>query len=391
MILKIFRKYAFYLPIILFGIIQCDKPKGVLDPNINFQPGVPVRVGPEKFNSTFSYYNTTPESPDGAKISYVKILSAQKDRYTKLLGELWICNADLSGHKMIAELNNFQVHNGVNAQWVDNNTIAYYDDEHIRVVDTKGNELIPAIQAADIGHAPYGKKILYSRISGETNFWTIYEYDISSGEITEIADASTFKDIVNHFSSADFYEMTEWKLIHLQYCPDGSKIALRLGVGPGGEIHNHLVTMNRGGGEIHFFGPKPMHFAWYDNSSIMGHDNQINDGMPNNYSARRWSLDTEYLETLAGPGNHLAASFSREFYASESWYGSNPVILKVFSKGKAKPIWQDTVSQDNITIWELGNHVNPSFSRDGKRIYFHNNIGPRKSQAWMVVIPDHSN
>jgi hypothetical protein len=145
--------------------------------------------------------------------------------------------------------------------------------------------------------------------------------------------------------------------------------------------------MNKSGGDIRFFGPKPMHFAWYDNESIMGHDNQINDRQPNDKSARRWSLDADYIETLAGPGNHLAASFNRELFASESWYGSDPVVLKIFRKGETKQFWFDKVG-DDIIVWELGNHVNPSFSRDGKRVYYHKNTGTRESQAWMVVVPD---
>jgi hypothetical protein len=131
-----------------------------------------------------------------------------------------------------------------------------------------------------------------------------------------------------------------------------------------------------------------MHFGWYDNSSIMGHDSGIDDGMPNDRSARRWSLKGEYLETLAGPGNHLAASFNRSLFASESWYGADPVILKVFLKGEKAPLWQSIVSADDFTIWKLGCHVNPSFSRDGKRLYYHKNIGVRKSQAYMVVLAD---
>jgi hypothetical protein len=388
--MKIFRKYMLYLPIVFFSTIQCEKFNSDGDPNIDFEPGEPVRVGPEDFNSTFSYYNTTPESPDGSMISYVKILSAQMNRYTKLSGELWICNADLTGHKMIAELNSFQVHNGVNAQWIDNKTIAYYHDEYIRVVNLKGKEQIPAIRASSIGHAPHDEKILFSHISEETGYWTIYECDINNGEITELADASTFKEVVNHFSIDNIRDMSDRKIIHLMYSPDGSKIALRLDLGNDGESGNHLVTMNKSGGDIHFFGPKPMHFAWYDNESIMGHDNQINDRKTNDKSARRWSLDAEFIETLAGPGNHLAASTDRELFASESWYGKDPVVLKIFKKGETKQFWFDYVG-DDITVWELGNHVNPSFSRDGKRVYYHKSVGPGQSQAWMVVIPDHSN
>jgi hypothetical protein len=385
--IRIPQKKILLLVIMCLFLIQCDLVEADQDPNAGFEPGVPVLVGPEGYNSTFSYYNTTPESPDGSLISYVKIISAQPDRYTYLKGELWVCNADLSNHKMIVELENFQVHNGVNAQWIDEKTIAYFDNGFIHVVNLNGKEVVPAIQAATIGHAPHDNKILYSDMNEETGYYTIYEYDVSRKKKTGIADASAFKEITSHFSSDDFDAMDKWKILHLMYSPDGSKIALRLSVGPGGENHKHLVTMNRNAEDICFFGPKPMHFAWYDNESIMGHDNQIDDGLVNDYSARRWTRDKAYIETLAGPGNHLAASVNRDFFASESWYGSNPVILKVFRSRETKSFWHDTVSHDDITVWELGNHVNPSFSRDGRRVYYHKNTGNHQSQAYMVVLP----
>ena len=103
------------------------------------------------------------------------------------------------------------------------------------------------------------------------------------------------------------------------YSPDGSKFTLRLDVDDDGENSKHVVTINKNGGDINYFGPKPMHFSCYDNSSIMGQDNQISDGFPNNKSTRRWSLNAEFIETLAGPGNRLAASSNRGLYANESW------------------------------------------------------------------------
>ena len=113
------KKIMILLVITCLCLIQCESIESKQDPNANFERGVPVSVGPDGYNSAFSYYNTSPESPGGSLISYVKIISAQPDRYTHLTGELWVCNADLSNHKMIVELKNFQVHNGVNAQWID--------------------------------------------------------------------------------------------------------------------------------------------------------------------------------------------------------------------------------------------------------------------------------
>ncbi|MCF8380778.1 MAG: hypothetical protein K9H49_14485 [Bacteroidales bacterium] len=120
----------------------------------------------------------------------------------------------------------------------------------------------------------------------------------------------------------------------------------------------------------------------------MGHDNQIDDGLANDFSARRWDLDGNVIETLAGPGNHLGVSGDNIYYASESWYQKNPVILSVYKKGETEPFWQDTVSTDHHTTWTLANHTNPSFSRDGKRVYYNKCVAPGKVQVYMAKLPD---
>lgn len=384
-----FRTCLLYLPMVLIAFIQCksNKMKTNTEQKSTLEIGVPIRIGPENLSSCYSYYNTSPESPDGKTILYIKILSEQTQRYDLMTGELWMCNADLTGHKKITDLTNFNTHNGVNAQWIDNNVIAYTIEGHIQIIDLDGKEITTPFKVFSIGHDAYHNKILYSAISDETKLYTIYEYDVAKNEHIQIADASTFKDIVDKFSISEIIEMKDRKIRHLMYSPDGLKIAFRIDVGDKGEMGNHLVTMNKNGGDIHYFGPKPMHFAWYDNASIMGHDNQIEDGLPNDKSARRWSLDTEYIETLAGPGNHLAASSNRSLIASESWYKEFPVILRVFRKGETKAFWEDNVSTDGTSVWKLGNHVNPAFSRDGKRVYYRKTSATGLSQAYMVILP----
>jgi hypothetical protein len=122
--------------------------------------------------------------------------------------------------------------------------------------------------------------------------------------------------------------------------------------------------------------------------SIMGHDNQIDDGMPNDKSCRRWDLEGNFIETLSGPGNHLGASFDKQLFASESWYRQNPIILSVFRKGNTTAFWKDTVSTDSNVTWTLGNHVNPSFSRDNKRVYFNKLSEDNQVQAYMAVLEE---
>ena len=353
-----------------------------------FGQGVPFLVGPEEQNSTFSFYNTSPESPDGNLIAYVKILTQQSSEYQSLNGELWVCDANLLNHQKVTNLDNFISHNGVEFQWIDNTRLVFFDDGLIKGVNLQGQPIFSPFSAFSIGREPKGNKFLYSKIASETNQYTIFEFDVSTNTSRFIANASNLTGITNYFTASQPRPLTDWRIRHLSYSPNGEKIAFRLDIGATTSTDRHVVTMNTNGQDIKFFGPQPMHFDWFDNSSIMGHDDIVNDGQPNDKSTRRWTLNGEFIETLAGPGNHLSANTNRSVFATESWYNSNPVILRAYKRGQTTPFWQQTVSVDDFTVWGWGNHVNPAFSRDGKRLYYHKNTAPGKSQAFMLVLPN---
>ncbi|PQV51528.1 WD40 repeat protein [Jejuia pallidilutea] len=386
---------SFLLFILTLALASCgkssntDKSSETKNNTINFseiKSGEPIRVGPKGCSSSFSYYNTTPENPEGSKIAYVTFNSIPKnDRNEKVNGGLWICNTNLSSHKKITNISNVEVHNGSKFQWVDNETIAYQDDS-IRMVNLNGKHLIPAFKG-HLGHHAYNKNILFSTNSKQTGLSTIYQKD-KVGNEKEIADVEDFKGLVDYFDSSNFKSLKKWSISHLQYAPNGQKIAFRLNVGPKTETYKHLVIFDLKTRKTTFFGPKPMHFSWYDNKSIMGHDNQIADGKTNDNTLRRWDLRTNYLETLGGSGNHLGASNDREYFASESWYGNDPVILKLYRHGDTTAFWQHVVSNDKYTTWNLAFHTNPSFSRDGKRLYFNKCVGSGVVKTFMVLIPD---
>jgi len=356
-----------------------------MESHTGLQPGVPVKVNFDEFNATFSYYNTTPENPDGSKIAYVKFLSfPAHDRSEKVPAEIWVCNSDLTGHQKLIRTKNIAVHNGARVQWIDNRTLAYEDDS-IRIIGLDGES--SAVMSGRIGHHPHNGRILYSAEDGESKLATIYEYNVRQQQRNVLGNALDFKAVAGLYPSGSLREAADFGILHLQYNPDGGSIAFRLDIGPSNEHYRHLVTMNYDKGNIRFFGPKPMHFAWYDNESIMGHDNQIDDSMPDDKSGRRWDLNRNYIEILSGTGNHLGASDDRLYYASESWYQESPVILSVFRKGETKAFWQDTVSTDKHTTWTLANHTNPSFSRDGKRLYYNKCVAPGVVYTYMVVLP----
>ncbi len=379
-------KIFFGLLIILMSFSFCNQKKGGNKISDKLESGVPYLVGTTDYNTSFSYYNTTPESPDGSKIAYTKFLSSPKnDRSEKVPAEIWVCNADLTGHEKVTDLNDMAVHNGARVQWLDNYSFAYEDDS-IRAINLEGLHLIKAVKGK-LGHETFQGKILYSADDTETHLSTIYEYDIQNKQISKLGDVMDFKEITSLYPSDNLREVSDFNILHLQYNGDGKKIAFRLDIGPKNEKYKQLVVMNADGTDIRYFGPKPMHFSWFDNESIMAHDNQIDDNMPNDKRARRWDLERNVIETLSGTGNHLGASPNREFYASESWYGKNPVIFSIYKRGQTEAFWQDTISQDHHTMWKLAYHANPSFSRDSKRVYYNKCVAPGKVYGYMVILP----
>jgi len=81
----------------------------------------PKKVVNDNSHSGYGYYNTCPESPNGQKIAYTKMLNySGSDRSAEFPAELWICNRDLSGHEKIFNISKCSNHNFSTNVWIDN-------------------------------------------------------------------------------------------------------------------------------------------------------------------------------------------------------------------------------------------------------------------------------
>ncbi|MEX2632835.1 MAG: hypothetical protein WD267_02295 [Balneolales bacterium] len=271
--------------------------------------------------TALSYFNTTPESPDGQRIVYMKFDTNTETSKQKNPGSLWVFDKNTQRHHEICRVNWLPTpHNAAMAQWVDDRHIAFMEGHHVKVVEIDDGNIIMGPVKGHIGHTSHQKKILLN-LDEDDGPWEqgVYQIDVFTGERRLIIRP---KDFVNYAErmGMETDPVEEWKTLHAQWSPNGKKIALRLDVKKDGtEKERILVSLNTDGSVIRIFGPKPMHFLWFDNHTFLGHDHQVDDGQPNNRSLRRWDQDGKFVETLAGPGNHLGAAPGRWWFASESW------------------------------------------------------------------------
>ncbi len=330
------------------------------------------------------------ESPDGKLIVYAMKKSLD-DMETKIM----LCNGDLTNHRHIFTVNCGN-HNGPSATFTDNSTIVFRDSVNnlpvFRIMDINSGKIKYEICAkeshcAENGKYPFslssefaGKNPDYPEIGGSG----IYILDIASGKITLAATEKDICDMVRaHGLTAT--ERTA-SVSHVQLNPSGTSVMMRLGV-PECPVFGALGCIDLDTGKTHIIPDKPVHQLWYDDNTYMA-TRQFNRGkiieMETSYIAR-FSKDGEELEVLGGISNHMDGSPDRKFFAGDRCYPDYPPNVYLYKKGSKKPIAEFEIPNEQETVWKKQVHPNPSFSRDGKRLYFNR---PRKGGGTEAVFAD---
>ncbi|ANH83573.1 hypothetical protein A8C56_23675 [Niabella ginsenosidivorans] len=342
-------------------------------------PGKEHQVGPDGMSAVFSFYNTSPESPDGKTLVYVRCKKEPYGREEFVPGELWVCDRDLKNHRKLTDINGTVAHNGVEAQWIDNKRIAFFDKGRIRIVDAQSGKdlLTKKITGAGLGHYPYENKIMYNIYSGEGDGAPgIYELDCNTFETKRILTNTEIAKVPlpANLPAEKIAAVKDWRALHCQYSPDGKKIAFRLDVGPFEEDQLQGIC-NRDGSGLKIM-TQTLHSIWYDNGSMIGHLRYEKDGkkpedLKQRFTLVRVDLDGNMLQRNMTPrGNHLGVSPDRKWFASETFYQTNPVVFKLYPNGHPEKAIEIARYNPYDVVWKRRFHVNPAFSRDGKRLYY---------------------
>ena len=322
---------------------------------------IPVYEGPE--TTSFGIFGTSPESPDGKRICYTRYPHFPSKGETKAAeGELWVCDQNLSSHRKLVNLIVKPLHNGTRAFWVDNDQIAYSSNREIFVVDAASGETLLGPYRGDLGHDAYDHRLLFWDLSQGEREPGPYELDADSGQLRLLVQVAEIRECVEKGLER---KISDFTAKHLAFSKDGSLIGFRLH----GELEN-MLTFRPDGSELRLYPTKkPMHQLWYDGNTIMGVWRKGPEGKIRHFY--RWSLEGEVLEELAGSVSHAAASPDRQWFAGETCdYFKQPVEMALYRRGETEPVATFFKHPYADITWNQRFHVNPAFSRDGKRLYF---------------------
>jgi hypothetical protein len=278
-------------------------------------------------------------------------------------------------------------HEGASAIWLDNITVLFCDHAHETVTRTN-------VDTQQSRSAP-GRISQFCPVKREVVFSTMGSHGLAKGIHVLNVDTLQSRHLIS-IEAVEFlapamgkpYDEVRWNLGHPYLSPDGSRLLFQIkadGLANSNPDGDFTLWARADGSDIQLVGPKPMHVQWWDNDSIFGHDWQCEKDL----HMRRWSLDYRILEEVAGVGCHGAVSPDRRWIATESWYGSDPIVLRLYRRGQTEEtaaLYVQPKKHPHGDFWKKRTHMHPAWSRDGKRLYF--NAWPRESNGPQLLVAD---
>lgn len=332
------------------------------------------------------------ESPDGSRIIYARKRELAGMGHT----ELWVCDHDLKDHRLIytGECGN---HNGPSASWIDNSIVVFRDMSEERsaiiIMDVDSCRVMHRIYAkeghrAEKGIYPFsvseevpGLNPDYPQIAKPG----IYTLDVHKNEIKMIVSQDAFLDMIRSHGLTPTSENVS--VSHVQLNPSATSVMMRIGA-PECPVFGALGCVDIESGKTYMIKDKPVHQLWYDDESYMA-TRQFANGrqieMETSYIAR-FSKDGEEIEVLGGIGNHIDGSPDRTLFAGDRCYPGYAPDIYVYEKGNKKPAITIPMQDLQDVIWQYQVHPNPSFSKDGKRLYFNRPVSKTKTEASFIEL-----
>jgi hypothetical protein len=342
----------------------------------------PVYTGIE--STALSIYDTNPESPDGNSICFVKYPEIVQGGHLGMpvKAHVMLKNRTTGTTRMIFEVscNN---HNGVNALWINNDLLAFQvnDFKDFVVYNIHSERSVFGLMQGEIGHKSYSNLLFYSvcnarlltydktRAPYQSAREGIYSLNCMTGETTQVVRQ---EDIIKAFAAQNpKVSKNVTNILHVEPNPQNNKIMFDYRYRSDAtqawtSLHGFVYANGTG---IRWIKERPMHVVWFDDTSMLGVATEDPE-----HKIFRYDLHGSKLEMLGGTSTHVGASPNREWYVGESAFykpeedGFTRVYL--YKRGAQKPYALLSEWKNTKITWTWVAHVNPSFSADGKRLYF---------------------
>ena len=134
------------------------------------QPPALVDVHSGTGSTLHGFSGTTPESPDGKRIVYVRVsgdrAGFKPNRKNEIWGEIWVANTDLTGHRKVMDVMVMSAipHNGAYTTWIDNR----------RVGLCSGRSFTSrAVYVIDVDAETEDKRVLHGPIHGQLGHYAV--------------------------------------------------------------------------------------------------------------------------------------------------------------------------------------------------------------------------
>lgn len=332
------------------------------------------------------------ESPDGKKLVY-----ARKRDLSALSGmEIWICDNSIKNHRHLYTVNCLN-HNGPSTTFLNNSQIVFRD-----ITDGVSSFIIMDINSGRIKHRIFAKeshcaengKYPFSVTADlksmnseypQVNECGIYLLDIETGDITLAVQG---EEIINIVKNAGLTP-TQYtaSVSHVQLNPSATSVMMRLSVEEC-PVFGALGCIDLDTHKSYLIPDKPVHQLWYDDETYMATRQFFKNGkieMDSSYIAR-FSKNGEELEVLGGIANHIDGNYKRTIFAGDRCYPGYSPDIYLYEKGNKTHIEHIPLNHLEEITWKKQVHPNPSFSRNGKRLYFNCPINNEKTEAVFVEL-----
>lgn len=350
----------------------------------------------EEGNTLLGMNGGLPESPDGSLLVYARKRNIQRGGDNRT--EIWVCNHDLTGHRKVYEVVCGN-HNGPSATFLNNDWIVFRGQNEQKfgfflIYDVRREQVVYGPIVAKESHRgenglyPFsisdqlvGQNPAYPDIAGPG----VYTLELATGKIRKVVDT---EDLLAFIRRRGFTpnENTA-RMSHVQLNPSATRVMMRLSVEECQKL-GALGCCDLETGEWHLIPDKPIHQLWYDDNSYMAmyHHHDGTRIVKETSRMNRYSLDGEIIEPLGGIGNHIDGSPDRKWFVSDTCFPDSTIDILLYRKGELEPVAVLDSHPYHEEVFGLQVHPNPTFSLDGKRIYFNRLVSPDRAVAGFVDI-----